>query len=79
MSRILVSVLAEVAANCYFSMHTQFSTSLDVEGVSCAQVQDKHNSLPVANRIRTISSILPNKAMLTCHMSYTTVTTLNVF
>ena len=44
MSHILVSVLAEVAANCYFSMHAQFSTSPDVEGVSCAHVQDKQFS-----------------------------------
>ena len=48
MSHILVSVLVEVAANCYFSMHTQFSTSPDVEDVSCAQVQEKQF---VANKI----------------------------
>ena len=35
MSHILVSVLAEVAANCYFSVHTQFSTSPDTEVEFC--------------------------------------------
>ena len=29
MAHILVSDMAEVAANCYFRMHTQFSTSPD--------------------------------------------------
>jgi len=31
MSHVLVSVVAEVAANCYLSVHFQFSTSPDTE------------------------------------------------
>jgi len=31
MSHVLVSVVAEVAANCHFSEHFQFSTSPDTE------------------------------------------------
>ena len=71
MSHILVSVLAEVAANCYFSMHTQFSTSPDMEDVSCTQVQEKqfcsYQNLAV---IQSGDYHATNKDMLICHMSY---------
>ena len=46
MSHVLVSVVAEVAANCYFSEHFQFSTSPDIGSftVNFTQVQ-AHSSL----------------------------------
>jgi len=45
MSHTLVSVLAEVTANCYFSEHFQFSTSPDTESLSVAHEFKTNSSL----------------------------------
>jgi len=77
MSHILVSVLPEVAANCYFIEHYQFSTHPTLSfTVNFTQVQDKQLTGRIAVSYAEFKNSyyhqqiprLPNKEMLSPYL-----------